>query len=90
MADVRLVTDANVWHPVAWVQIYPGFADFFRVAFSPAAFGPHQMGTELPWTHECAAHQGMLGPNNEEGHTREPNEWKVEINAEPVMLNRRK
>ena len=36
------------------------------------------------------AHQGMLGPNNEEGRTREPNEWQVKINAEPVMLNRKK
>ena len=36
------------------------------------------------------AHQGLLGPNNEEGRTREPNEWQVNINAEPVMLNRKK
>jgi len=41
-------------HPVAWVQFYPGFADFFRVAVSPAAFGPHQMGPKPCLGHTSA------------------------------------
>ena len=75
-------------HPVAGVQFYPGFAHFFRVAFSPAAFGPQGWGLNPTLDARVSrAHQGML-KSNEEGRTYEPTEWEVKPNAKPITLER--
>jgi hypothetical protein len=98
--DVHFGTDANMWilyadrqgciqsHGFNFIQDLPTFfvlllalqrLDLARWGLNPGLDARVRR-----------AHQGLLVPNNEEGRTREPNEWKINMNGVPVMLNREK
>jgi hypothetical protein len=100
VADVHFVTDANIWilyadrqgciqsHGFNFIQDLP---TFFTLLLALQRLDLTRWGLNPDLDARVRlAHQGLLDPNNEEGRTREPNEWKVKLNGVPVMLNRKK
>ena len=96
VADVHFVTDANLWilytdrqgciqsHGFNFIRDLP---TFFVLLLALQRLDLTEMGLKPCFGRTSVPRApGACWINNEEGRTREPNEWKIKINAEPVTL----